>query len=195
MIYNDVIFGSIPYNKFEINKNELEARLSSGIDSNSEKLGDCIDRVNKAARYKYAYARVPVDLIGDVCDFGFESVKSSSLSKVLYGSNEAIILALSAGVEVDRLISKLSINNKYDAYLTDAIASAAVESFADFITARICTGLDTTKRFSPGYADFPLDFQINLLERLNSPKTVGITLNNQLLMIPMKSITAVIGIK
>ena len=55
--------------------------------------------------------------------------------------------------------------------------------------------LDTTKRFSPGYSDFPLEFQRVLLAYLDAKNTVGIDLTDKILMVPSKSITAVLGIK
>ena len=48
---------------------------------------------------------------------------------------------------------------------------------------------------APGYGDMPLSYQPEILKALNADYTLGITLNNSLLMTPMKSITAIMGIK
>ena len=48
-------------------------------------------------------------------------------------------------------------------------------------------------RFSPGYGDFPLEFQRNIGDLLQMAKNIGITLTDSLLMMPSKSVTAVIG--
>ncbi|MBO5715334.1 MAG: hypothetical protein J6S23_02940 [Clostridia bacterium] len=195
MIYNDVIFGSVSSTDFEIKKNELAARLNAGFDFENELLNKCINEFKKAATYRYAYIRVPISITNDICDFGFATVKSASLSRVLCDSKEAFIMAVSTGIEVDRLITKLYLKNDPSAFFIDAIGSAAVESLADHINDKICKNLSTTNRFSPGYADFPLEFQKDLLSRINANQTVGITLSEKLMMTPMKSITAIIGIK
>ena len=195
MIYNDIIFGSASPKDFEINKIELAARLKTDVNFEDELLSKCIDEFNQIVNYKYAYVKVPVSTTNDVCDFGFSNVKSASLSRVLASSKEVFIMAVSTGIEVDRLITKLYLKKDPSAFFIDAIGSAAIESFADYINEKICQNLNTTNRFSPGYADFPLDFQKNLIARINANQTVGITVNNELFMTPMKSITAIIGIK
>ena len=49
-------------------------------------------------------------------------------------------------------------------------------------------------RFSPGYGDFPLEYQRELLGVLDAAKRIGLTLTDSLLMAPSKSVTAVIGV-
>lgn len=49
-------------------------------------------------------------------------------------------------------------------------------------------------RFSPGYGDLPLALQPDLLNFLNAQRWVGITVGKTLLMSPMKSVTAIMGI-
>lgn len=195
MIYNDIIYGSASPSDFEINKIELAARLNTDINFENELLSECIEEFNKVVNYKYAYVRVPVSIANDVCDFDFANVKSASLSRVLSDSKEVFIVAFSTGIEVDRLITKLYLKKDPSAFFIDSIGSAAIESFADYINEKMCQNLNTTNRFSPGYADFPLDFQRDLIARINANQTVGITINNELFMTPMKSITAIIGIK
>ena len=195
MIYNDVIYGSVSPSDFEINKIELAARIGAGINYENELLNKCIDDFNKAVTYKYAYIKTPVFVSGGICDFGFANVKSSSLASVLCDSKEVFIFAVTTNIDIDRLITKLYLKKDPSAFFMDSIGSAAVESLADHVNHKICEGINTTNRFSPGYADFPLEFQRDLLARINATQTVGIILSDKLMMTPMKSITAIIGIK
>ena len=55
-------------------------------------------------------------------------------------------------------------------------------------------GMFLRPRFSPGYGDFPLGCQPALLGGLEASKRVGITLTDSYLMMPSKSVTAVIGV-
>ena len=195
MIYNDIIFGSASPKDFEISKIELATRLNTNVNFEYEFINQYIDEFNKAVNYKYAYVKLPISVSNNVCDFGFATVESNSLSRVLCDCKEVFIMAVTTGIEIDRLITKLYLKHDSSAFFIDSIGSAAVESFADYLNKEICQNLNTTNRFSPGYADFPLEFQRNLLSRINANQTVGITVNNQLFMTPMKSITAIIGIK
>ena len=55
-------------------------------------------------------------------------------------------------------------------------------------------GLVPTRRYSPGYGDLPLSVQPALLDALDAGRRLGVTLTESLLMVPMKSVTAVVGI-
>lgn len=190
---NNIISGLVETNKFELDKRELYARLGGKMDEAI--LDNYINKYNNVASYRYAYVRVNVVVQDNVCKFDFAQIESKSLSKVLTNSNEAIILAVTSGLEVDRFISKTYIQSKTDAFIYDAIASAEIESFADYITNQIKEENIITNRFSPGYADLSLEIQQPLLDRLNATKLLGISLSSNFMMIPKKSITAIIGIR
>ena len=51
-----------------------------------------------------------------------------------------------------------------------------------------------TSRFSPGYGDFPLDYQRELLALTDAPRKIGLMVTSGSIMVPRKSITALIGI-
>ncbi|MGM9631545.1 MAG: vitamin B12 dependent-methionine synthase activation domain-containing protein [Eubacteriales bacterium] len=192
MTYNDVIFGSVPVNEIELNQNELRARL--GRQEINDEIIACIEKTKSVLTPRFAYAVVNCDTYGESVDFSFAKVDSSSLYEVLKTSKKAVLLAVSIGNEIDRLISRAGYTDKTEAFYIDAIGSAYVESLADRVQDLLKQKYALTNRFSPGYADFPLEFQKELLGRLASNSTVGISLTDKLLMVPMKSITAVIGI-
>ena len=193
MIINDIVLGIIESRDLPININELSARTNSKVDL--LELNPIIDKFNSVAKYRFAYVKLPLSLNDDICNFEFCSVKSQALSAVLSGCNEAIFIAVSSGIDTDRLISRTNIQSPAQAFMLDAIGSAMIESCADYICNIISKEHTCTKRFSPGYADLPIEFQKDMLNRLNAESTVGITLSDKLMMIPMKSITAVMGIR
>ena len=55
-------------------------------------------------------------------------------------------------------------------------------------------GLFFTDRFSPGYGDLPLDLQPALCAALDTPRRLGLYVTPSLLLNPVKSVTAVIGL-
>ncbi len=81
----------------------------------------------------------------------------------------------------------------------DAAGTAAVEAFCDLLCARwrdefAAEGRHIRPRFSPGYGDLPLEAQRTLLTLLDSQRKAGITLTDALLMVPSKSVSAIVGI-
>ena len=195
MIYNDVIFGTTPADLVPINKFELSARLGTNISLNEDMIIHYINQYNENVTYRYAFVRVPVNLKDGICYIDDIKINSSSLCKVLSNSNEAILLAVTAGIGIDKLIAKNEILNPTGAFYIDAIASAGIDSYMDYISKETCKGLNVTNRFSPGYGDFSIKFQEYLLNRIYASQNIGIMLSNEYFMTPMKSITAVIGIK
>ena len=195
MIYNDMLFGRIQSNDIKLDDNELCARLRVDPSFDKSSISHYIDEVLSVSDMRYASITVPVIIKGNIVDLSFEKVKSTSLSKVLRDCDQAIVFAITLGNQVDRLISKYALTNKAAAFIVDAIASALTESLAEHINQQLKTDKELTNRFSPGYADLSLDIQVPLLNRLDSQRTVGISLNEKLLMIPKKSITAIVGIK
>ena len=55
-------------------------------------------------------------------------------------------------------------------------------------------GKSCTWRFSPGYGDLPLVCQRDFLGLLDAPRQIGLTLTPQLMMVPEKSVSAIIGV-
>jgi hypothetical protein len=85
-----------------------------------------------------------------------------------------------------------------DAVLLDALASEAAEDLARaaqrFVEERAAQeGRATTRRFSPGYCDWPLEAQ-RVLDGLVRFEDVGVILNENCILQPEKTITAVMGI-
>ncbi|MDE7120732.1 MAG: methionine synthase [Oscillospiraceae bacterium] len=81
--------------------------------------------------------------------------------------------------------------------MTDAMASALTEQFCDLAEAEILRNFPdsyATFRFSPGYGDFPLSVQSDILSLLQAQKITGICLTESNLMTPRKSVTALIGL-
>lgn len=110
----------------------------------------------------------------------------------LSGYDEVILMAVTLGLSIDRKSTALQRNSARDALIFDAAASAAIEAFADEFTEKISAeiGRPVGRRFSPGYGDFPLETQRDLAALLQTDKRIGLTVNREYNMIPLKSITA-----
>lgn len=194
MSYN-VISGRIDAEKIIINKNELALRLKTEVGYDNETINECRCELLKVAEYKYASIKVPIALLDDCyVNLGFCTIKSKDLYKNLEGCTHAYVYAVTLGIGVDRLLLKLNISSQAKHFITDGIASALVESLCDYVNQMLEEDKITKPRFSAGYGDLPLAIQPDILKVLQADKTLGITLNESLLMTPVKSITAIMGV-
>lgn len=69
-----------------------------------------------------------------------------------------------------------------------------MDATEELIRRELADGEDLVSRYSPGYGSFPLAAQRELLELLDAPRSVGVSLTDTLLMVPSKSVSAIIGI-
>lgn len=131
-------------------------------------------------------------------DLGCFQTHSRSLERNLRGCSEVIIFAATIGSRVDMLLRRYSLTEPSRGVVMQAASAAFIESWCDQIndhlkeTARK-NGLYLRPRFSPGYGDFPLENQKDIFQALQAEKRAGIVLTDSLLMLPSKSVTAVIG--
>lgn len=126
-------------------------------------------------------------------------LRGRSIARHLEGAREVAALAVTTGLALDAEIRRLSLTDRVGEVLLDAAGSALAERAADEAEARVRAaaagrGLVAGPRFSPGYGDLPLGTQPTLLEALDARRRLGITLSESLLMAPVKSVTAVIGL-
>ena len=78
--------------------------------------------------------------------------------------------------------------------VTDAIGSAAIEAFCDYINRSLGDTDYLRPRFSPGYGDLSLECQQLLLDRLEAKKLIGLALTDGGMLTPVKSVTAIVGL-
>ena len=195
MINLNVVCGSVCADKIKINKNELAKRLKADRGFEHVAVDLCIEEFNKAVNYRYAYVAVPVEFAGEnVCNLGFGNIQSANLYNVLKGCKTAIILAVTTGIDVDRLLSKYSVTSASKHFIGDAVGSAAAESLCDYVDDLLRKNPNKPHRFSPGYGDLKLEIQPELLNMLNASKNLGIAINKSFLMTPVKTITAIMGV-
>ena len=148
------------------------------------------------------------DVKGIPFDNRDESVGLAGTSLILTGRtaelmlrdcSRCVLLAATVGSRVDGEIRRRQIRDMTGALIVDSAAGCAVENICEQFTEDLeqhcgAKGLYITDRFSPGYGDLPLSLQPDILRTLSAEKTIGLTVSSGLLMIPAKSVTALIGI-
>lgn len=119
-----------------------------------------------------------------------------SAAHMLGDCEQCAVLICTLGVAFDTWLRRLQTRDMAQAVMLDALGSACIEAVCDSAELEISERFPQhyrTDRFSPGYGDLPLDIQPRLLEAAEGSR-IGVTLTPSLLMIPQKSVTALIGI-
>lgn len=124
-------------------------------------------------------------------------LKGNSIVQFLRRSPQCYLMAVTLGIEVDRRIHRYQVKEMTRAVILDACASVGVEAICQEVQEELRAlaakeGQCITSRFSPGYGDFPLEIQGEFLRLLNGQK-IGLTVTSHHLLIPRKSVTAIIG--
>ncbi len=109
------------------------------------------------------------------------------------------MLACTLGMESERRLRTLGGQNPLDATILDAACSAYVEAAVgamDSAVKRAASdlGLASNWRFSCGYGDCPLDAQDAIVAALDATRLIGLTVTPSHLLLPSKSVTALIGL-
>ena len=85
------------------------------------------------------------------------------------------------------------------AVVFQACAAAVLETHCDELVKNLAEELKEQEkylrpRFSPGYGDFSILHQKQILDSLDATKCIGLSMTDSCMLIPTKSVTAVIGI-
>lgn len=129
---------------------------------------------------------------------GVLTLHSHDLASVLRGALLVSLFAVTAGDRLDAEVARLSkVGRLTDAAFLDAVGSDCAEAAADALNDRLAAiaahaGYLLTDRFSPGYGDLTLAVQPQLAGAAGAP-AIGITVQPSLMMLPLKSITAIVG--
>ncbi len=126
-------------------------------------------------------------------------VTSADLTRNLKGCREVYVFAATIGLAFDRLLHRTFLRSMSDAAILQAVGAAAVEGFVDRLNADLKEeaareGLLLKPRYSPGFGDFGLEQQRGLFRVLDPSRRIGLSLKENCIMTPEKSVTALIGI-
>lgn len=126
-------------------------------------------------------------------------ISSRNLFAHLKGCTQVWLMAVTLGAGVDSLIRRSAVTDPALAPVLQAAAAAYTEEQADLAQEEIQAaaageGLFLRPRYSPGYGDFALEEQGFFFSALEIGKRLGVTLTDSFMMVPTKSVTAVVGL-
>jgi hypothetical protein len=123
-------------------------------------------------------------------------LETGLVAKLAAGADAIVAMAATVGPGIDEVADYYNARGDVFAMtVADAVGSVAAEELISLVHAAAAAeaeseGRALTRRVSPGYGDFSLGDQPRLLE-LAGGAALGITLTENFMMVPRKSVTAV----
>ena len=155
-------------------------------------LQECVKESESVLSYKVVYTVVQASSL-------MEKWQDKLLCARLQNAEYAVVFASTIGLGIDRLILKNESVSPTKALFMQSLGAERIESLCNAFCKDIKTaceekGYKAGARFSAGYGDFSIERQREIFALLSPEKTIGLTLNDSLLMSPTKSVTAIIPI-
>jgi hypothetical protein len=203
----NVFYVNVHFNELKVERDEIISSLGYGsreIDSHfSEMIDDALSQAKKLTDMQAGYGVFTVNDVkvktGEITInnllFKTDKIVASQLNK----SELAAMFVCSIGKELEKWIKETEKNgDPTKSYIADTVASSVTEALADYLHDLIGDkmhqeGLNITNRYSPGYCNWSVSEQQKLFSLLPE-KFCGVELTNSSLMIPIKSISGIIGI-
>ena len=156
----------------------------------------------EVAKYKYTYKIV--ELVKDAGGLvalkeGILPLTGENIQKHLKNSEYVVVMAAILGVGLEK---KLNYYGK-----TDLTKNLILDSCGTQIIEEVCSGIEEevkeklregyyyTFRYSPGYRDYPISVQKQLVNFLDGYRKIGLTVTASNLLLPRKSVTALMGVQ
>ena len=185
---------SVDANLLSLDERERAARLGTKLCERVEREDEIWGLVKAAADPAYVARRVKLSEVeGGILVDGV-LFRSEGLRLALSGCREGYILVSTLGYSIDRYLIQ-SAHEPYRLFVSDALADCLVESLSDYAMDELRGKELFTNRFSPGYADLPLEYGRVLVRMSGADKELGIRFTESGLMTPKKSVNAIFGIK
>ena len=153
-------------------------------------LTECMEKIEEISNIRYVYKVFNLDEV---------TLKGNDITNHLEGCQKCILMAATIGMETDDYVKKMQVKDMTRAVMLDACGSSAIENVCNLVEEILreqfeYKGMYVTKRFSPGYGDMPIEQQREMCNLLDAQRKIGIYITDGNMIIPVKSVTAVLGI-
>ena len=158
---------------------------------------DCAAQVLQTVTPRWTYRVFDLDFEEGGVRMGGLLLPGEDLRTHLKGCERAALFCATLGAGADALIRRAESGDMARALALDCAAAAAVEEVCDQIELELQAlfpGCSFPFRYSPGYGDLPLTLQGDLLALLDALRRVGLTASASNILLPRKSVTAILGV-
>ncbi|NLT97519.1 MAG: hypothetical protein GXW96_05070 [Christensenellaceae bacterium] len=195
-----------PYLPFVPDKKTVMRRLGSQKASLPAELSDNIDALLRQAESAFTVrakaAIFPLEHLDSAhVSIAGAVVESAMLARLLEKSSAAYVMGASIPAwDVEKISEAMLAGEGLKAIVFDAYASEYVDGALDVLIARKNEALRRTRqkltkhRFSPGYGDLDIAYQKVFFDLLDM-RTLDVTINENYLLSPEKSVIAIAGVE
>ena len=168
-------------------------------DEQTEKLiSEVFTELDRIARPKAVHRVFSCVQRKDEIQIGTMRVHSKNLARNLQGCTQTVLMATTLGIEVDLAMRRYALTDMAKVVIFQACAAAMLEEFCDECQTKIADEMapeykGMRPRFSPGYGDFDIHHQEEILRMLDAHKKIGLSMTESYMLTPTKSVTALIG--
>ncbi len=189
----------------EISKSEIMRYLGYKKGSSDKRLDveimDAVEELQRTALFNYVYRDFDVKKDENSLIFKDSSImtESKKLRSHLINSNRAVVMAVTLGFQVEKKFKYYTKLDLSKGIVYEACAAALIEELCDYVQREIEAeaseeGYYITDRYSPGYGDLSLEVQPHIIKALDAQKRIGLSTTENHILIPRKSVTAIIGL-
>ena len=188
----------------DINKNEVLKYLGykgGEIDETTvAMISDTIESILKMAVPRYTYKVLDIEKTNGIVLKGtMFTPKGKDIAELLSNCHKCVMIAATLGVEFETMLRKEQVKDMAKAVILDSCGSSAIENICNNVEKiiedkREKEGWFLTDRFSPGYGDMPIEQQRDFCMVLETAKKIGVNVNAGGMLVPSKSVTAIIGL-
>ena len=191
--------------KLLIPKDEVLRYLGYKNQNIDEQLNILIDETREECKklifpkYIYATYKTIIKDEGVILEGTNLILPGNDIKEHLKNAEKTVLMAVTLGGDIQKKISFYEKINLTKALILDACATTVVEEICDMLEDYIKEEAENesyaiTFRYSPGYGDLQITIQKDFLNTLRADKTIGLTASESHLLLPRKSVTAIIGL-
>jgi hypothetical protein len=175
-------------------KQGIDEALDSLIDETIEECKNII-----TPKFTHATYNTIIDEDGVKLEGTNLLLPGNDIKEHLKNAKKTVLMAVTLGGDIQKKISFYEKINLTKALILDSCATTVVEEICDMLEEYIKEealneGLSITFRYSPGYGDLPITIQKDFINTLKADKIIGLTASESHLLLPRKSVTAIIGL-
>ncbi|MDR0843658.1 MAG: hypothetical protein LBN71_00410 [Tannerella sp.] len=194
----------VPFSEIELSQEDIIKEIGYKDTLPDDSIPGTIDRLlallKKTVQPRYVFQIHEGEIEGASVHILNETfLTGPTITHLLEKSSSFALFAATAGVEFEQILQecKRTEDDILVNYLLDIMGTCIVEKTGDYMERKleeeIGAELLHTHRFSPGYCNWRLTEQRKIFSLLGN-RPCGITLSDVCLMLPVKSISGIIGI-
>ncbi len=205
-------YQEVPFSQLEIPMQEIWSFMGYGADGtpDNETVGtarEMLEQVSSVLHPKFEYrffdGRIDLDtnsLIIEGPDGPVSFAAGRIICRQLNTARRFAVFVATAGREYSDWMKGIEMqNDMFRTYVADCVGSQIVESTADYMEKVLqdeinALGLKRTNRYSPGYCSWHVSCQPDIFSLFPEKNPCGIELTDSCLMLPVKSVSGIIGI-